>query len=1392
MASNEIPVIGSVLSKLFGSRNERIVKRYTSRVQAINELEPEMRGLSDDELRDKTEAFRARRDDGERTNELLIEVFAVGREVMDRAVGIRNIFDPEHEFDASLLPEDARAVYERIRAQADAMEPAEPEGDFLGCAEPVPGWLRVEIPNELYEAVRGVYPESKPPFRARPFDVQLIGGMVLGQGKIAEMKTGEGKTIVAPLAAYMAAVMRQQVHIVTVNDYLVQRDRDWTFPFFHALGLTAGAIHPQHMQPEDTKRHMYRCDIVYGTTSEFGFDYLRDNMKRSVDEQVQRTRDFAIVDEVDSTLIDEARTPLIISGMAHDDQPRYTLADQLARQLVELQKPWQEREDAVQRCKETINGLEGDIRQTRDSAKVPELQKRLEAENKKLPDLEGERDTHSQYYELELDRRSAHLTHEGIAEAQRLAGVGSFYVDENMDIPHLLEQSLRAHAVYKLDKDYIVMDIPDRSTGKTEPSIVIVDTNTGRPMIGRQWSDGLHQAVECKEGVPIKPETQTVASVTVQNFFKMYKQLSGMTGTADTEAQEFHDIYHLEVVSIPTNKPIARRDFDDLMFLRDKDKWESIVDEIQAFHNTGRPILVGTTSVDKSEMLSQLLTKRAQVKHSVLNAKQHEKEAGIIEGAGRLGAVVIATNMAGRGTDIKLGPLSREAYIDHLLRRGIASKGLTPKASDEELRENVYRKVAPTVLKDQGVKKREAETMDFDELELRLLRAWASEDTWMGEKAIEQAGAQELRDELDKVGRTILHRIRWFDSIENLGGLHVIGTERHESRRIDNQLRGRTGRQGDRGSSRFFVSLEDDLMQMFAGETTMKLLSRMGMKEGDAIEHPWLSKNVERAQKKVEERNFQVRKNILEYDEVMEHQRQRFYGLRQRVLEGRAIKDLIFEYTEDVLDDAIGEYLDEEYAATCAADYARETLECSVLAERLKGKDAKEMDAAIRRLAKEDMLGTINVTLGEYMPVEGSEVSIDFDSAGLHRWAKNRYGVEIDTGSLREGGLSERREVQQMLEEAASEKIDSTPLERIPLFADPRYGPEQFAKWVKDKFGFEIPVDEIIRHRQDEELRVRDLVIERAREKYTMREAEFPVDYIMSQVMTLARQDPGSAFERLVDWARRRAGLELSAEEIKTTPPAKMRERLVEALRSSVEHDDLEDMIQKALATEDQDELDALLKERYGDGITERMRYLEDEDRDDAIRARVETLARPELVQFEQMVLVETLDSSWRDHLFEMDKLRDTIGFRAIAQTDPKIEYKREGQRMFQGMMREIRERVTGYIFKARPQAQRAAAPGQRPGPQGQRQPQGQGQAPGGQQGPAQVAGQAQGQGQAPGQPQGQPQGQNAARPGGNRGGGNRSGGNIMGASIVGPGFAYGPQNPPKKPQSDAPDQDSA
>jgi len=1383
MATQGIPVIEPLLNLIIGSRNERFVKKYTQRVDAINKREPEIRGLSDEEIRAKVLEFRERFDKGEKADALMVDAFAIAREAMDRNVGIRNILNPEkrHLFDADRLPDEARRLYDQCLREAESLpviipetfqgeapEDAQPdeEGRFLGSGEAIHGWQYVDIPPALYEAVRELYPESRPPFRARPFDVQLIGAMVLYQGKISEMKTGEGKTIVAPLAAYLAAVERWKVHVVTVNDYLVQRDRDWTFPFFRSLGLTVGAIHPQHLQDEDIKRGMYRCDVVYGTTSEFGFDYLRDNMKRSVDQQVQRRREYAIVDEVDSILIDEARTPLIISGQAHEDQPRYEMADQIARHLVAKQAPWQEWEDKANECKKRIKGLEGDIRNARDKGKVPELQRKLGEARAELPKLESQRDQYTQYYEIKEDRKQCHLTHEGVAEAQRKAGVGSFYVDENMDIPHLLEQSLRAHVVYQRDKDYVVMDVPDRSSGKVEPSIVIVDSFTGRPMIGRQWSDGLHQAIECKEGVPVKPETQTIATITVQNFFKMYKRLAGMTGTADTEAQEFHDIYSLDVVSIPTNKPVIRRDFDDLMFLSEKDKWDTIVEEIKRFHDVGCPILVGTTSVEKSERLAHMLKSRHGAKHEVLNAKQHEREAQIVKNAGQLGAVMIATNMAGRGTDIVLGELTREQLLEHWLRRGICPRSVTVDSTDEELREAVFRKVASQEL---GIKKREAEEMPFEELELKLLRHWANEHTWASEKKIEQMGREALMEEIDSTGRVILHRIRWFRDIEDMGGLHVVGTERHEARRIDNQLRGRSGRQGDKGSSRFFVSLEDDLMRMFAGDTTMKILSRLGMREGDAIEHPMLSKSMERAQRKVEERNFQIRKNILEYDEVMEHQRQTFYGLRQRVLEGRDVKGLILEYIEESVMDACDEFLDRDYPAQCAAEHAKNVLDCSVLPERLRNRERSEMEDVIRKEAKEDAEHNIDITLGEYMPIEESEVSVDFDSAGLVNWAKSRFGVDIDSAELREGGRSEREQVKQKLIAAAAQRIDEADLSGIDEYLAPDYGTRKLAEWFQEKFGIEADAEELISaEKDDDEARnAANVLISKARESYNKREVEYPVEFAMELTVVLMQRDPASAAEQLANWARRRFELDWTADTVKSKPPQQIREQLLAESRKFHESGRIERDIEQALKCETDEELEQFFRQRYDVGLPHWMRWHKsEEDRRDAIRGRVESVLRAELLQFEQVVLLDTLDAAWKDHLYEMDQLREAIGFRAFSQRDPRIEYKREGSRLLNQMMDTIRDRLTDYIFKVRiSPLQMAAAQGRAAG----------GRAPG-QRRPA--AGATPGQRQAPGRVPAAPA--TAA--------GRRAAAGQIASTITGPGFSPGPPSPPPVPSTPAAD----
>jgi preprotein translocase subunit SecA len=1288
MPGYDIPLVGPILNKIIGTRNDRFVKKYLQKVAAINGMEPQTRKLTDAQILAKVEEFRKRHDAGATSDDLMIEAFAVAREAMDRNVGIRSIFNPARNFDVSLLPAHVQELYQQTKAVMDATPPADPVGPFLGNMEQIPSWVFVDIPNEIYEAVREIYKDSKPPFRARPFDVQLIGAMVLYQGKIAEMRTGEGKTIVGPLACYLAACERLQVHVVTVNDYLVQRDRDWTFPFFRGLGLTVGAIHPQHMQPEELKRVMYRCDVVYGTTAEFGFDYLRDNMKPSLDSQVQRKRQMAIVDEVDSTLIDEARTPLIISGPAHEGEPRYELADALARHLIAKHQPWADADEAVQRCIQKIKGLEGDIRQSLDKSKVPALQQQLAAAKAELPKLEAARNQFTQYFEVKMERKSAHLTHEGTAEAQRVAGIGSFYVGENIDVPHLLEQAIRAYAVYQRDRDYVIMDVPDPMTGQNDAGVVIVDVNTGRPMVGRQWSDGLHQAVECKEKVRIKAETQTVATITIQNYFKMYKRLAGMTGTADTEAQEFHDIYKLDVVSIPTNRPMVRRDFDDLVFLRDKDKYSAIVDEIKAFNDVGRPILVGTTSVENSEHLGELLTERYGVPREILNAKQHEREAHIVENAGQLGQVMIATNMAGRGTDIKLGTFTREQLLEYWLKRSMAPRTLTLEASDEELRKQIYRKIAPREL---GEHRRDLETMSDADLELALLRLWASKFSLLVPEEIEKASARQLSDALDASGRCLLHRLRWFTSIEDMGGLHVIGTERHESRRIDNQLRGRAGRQGDNGSSRFYVAMDDPLMKMFSGDTMNKWLARMGMKEGVAIEHPWLSKSVERAQRKVEEHNFQIRKNLLEYDEVMEHQRQTFYGLRQRVLEGRDVKGLLLDMIDQTIEDAVAEYLDPEYAAVCAGEFARQRMDVSVPPERLRGKEADQLSEIIRAEAKYDARQSIAITLGEFMPMEGSEVAVDFDSAGLINWGRTKFGIELDPAELREGGAGERRRVQDMLIRAASRKIDEADLTGIEQFASPMYGATTLSDWARRKFGIEIDPKTLLEASKkqapeegEEDLTPAGLIKKEARALYRKREIEQPVQFAMEMTLAISKQSRDEAAAQLVSWANRRFGINMTTDELRKSTPGKVKSQLIEASTKFVDEQVVAKEVRIAQACKTDADLEAHFKTRFEQAMPDALRFLHGKERNDAIQSRVENILRAELLYLERQVLLDILGNGWRDHLYAMDQLRDTIGFRSFSQQDPRIEYKREGSHMFRSFLETIRDRVTDAIFKAR------------------------------------------------------------------------------------------------------------
>ena len=688
-------MLNSLLTRIFGSRNERLLRQFQKNIDRINSLEPEMEKLNDDALRAKTDEFKARIEKGETLDQLLPEAFAVCREASKRVLGLRH------------------------------------------------------------------------------YDVQLVGGMVLHSGRIAEMRTGEGKTLVATLPTYLNALSGNGVHVVTVNDYLARRDSAWMGRVYNFLGMSVGVVYPG--MPHGDKKGAYAADITYGTNNEYGFDYLRDNMALSKDDRFQRGQNFAIVDEVDSILIDEARTPLIISGPADESPELYMKVNRLLPKLTR-----QEKEDG-----------DGDFW-------VDEKQKQV------------------------------HLSESGMEHAEELlreAGIisegDSLYSGQNLTVVHHLNAGLRAHALYQRDVDYIVRD----------GEVIIVDEFTGRTLAGRRWSDGLHQAVEAKEGMPIQRENQTLASITFQNYFRMYKKLSGMTGTADTEAYEFQTIYNLEVVVIPTHRPMVRKDHPDLVYLTRDAKFNAVSRDIADCFERGQPVLVGTTSIETSELLSSHL-KKAGIPHEVLNAKQHEREAQIVAQAGSKKAVTIATNMAGRGTDIVLGG-SLDAQLQTL-----------------------------------------------------------------GEDA----------SELDK-SRVKSDWQKHHDEVLELGGLHIVGTERHESRRIDNQLRGRSGRQGDNGSSRFYLSLEDNLMRIFAADWVQNAMRRIGMKEDEVIESGMVTKQIQNAQKKVEAHNFDIRKNLLDYDDVANDQRKVIYQQRDELLESESVQDAIEAIRDDVISMTVRRYV---------------------------------------------------------------------------------------------------------------------------------------------------------------------------------------------------------------------------------------------------------------------------------------------------------------------------------------------------------------------------------------------------------------------------------------------------------------------------------------------------
>ncbi|HKD84252.1 MAG TPA: preprotein translocase subunit SecA [Terriglobales bacterium] len=742
-------MFNKVVAAVFGTSNEREIKRIQPLVEQINSLEPAMKQLSDEQLKAKTDEFRQR--------------------IRER---VDSIEDPD-EKDAAL-----KAILDELLPEA-----------FAVVREA--GWRVLQM---------------------RHFDVQMIGGAVLHQGKIAEMKTGEGKTLVATLPVYLNALSGRGVHVVTVNDYLAKRDSEWMGKLYTFLGLTVGVI--VHDLDDVQRREAYGSDVTYGTNNEFGFDYLRDNMKFDLKDCVQRGHNFGIVDEVDSILIDEARTPLIISGQSEESTDKYYKVNRIIPSL--------EMGEEIERGLGEDKVLTGD-------------------------------------FVVDEKHRTITVTDIGWEKVEKLLAIGNIADPENWDLKHHVETAVKAHALYRRDVEYVVKD----------GEVIIVDEFTGRLMPGRRWSDGLHQAVEAKENVKIERENQTLATVTFQNYFRMYKKLAGMTGTAETEAPEFDKIYKLEVVVIPTNRPLLRKENPDIVYRTEKEKYFAAADEIQKLAQSGQPALVGTTSVEKSERLSELLKKKG-VKHVVLNAKYHEKEAEIVAQAGREGAITIATNMAGRGTDILLGGNPEFMAKQECLKKGIAQAlkavagEVSVKPDDPTLSYFYY-----------GGVEYKVDTAKWNEVYQKYKQATDAEH----------------------------------DEVIGLGGLFILGTERHEARRIDNQLRGRAGRQGDPGASRFYLSLEDDLMRIFAKEWVSNLLQRLGMEEGVPIESKMITRRIEAAQKAVEGQNFEARKHLLEYDDVMNKQRQAVYALRRQLLEGLDQKELILEdYVRDILGGQLDKY----------------------------------------------------------------------------------------------------------------------------------------------------------------------------------------------------------------------------------------------------------------------------------------------------------------------------------------------------------------------------------------------------------------------------------------------------------------------------------------------------
>ncbi|MBQ3822075.1 MAG: SEC-C domain-containing protein [Thermoguttaceae bacterium] len=1146
------------ITSMFGSSNERELKRIQPRVARINELEPTYQAMSDDDLRNQTVLFRKRLAAGETLDDLLEEAFAVCREASRRTIGLRH------------------------------------------------------------------------------YDVQMIGGMALHEGKIAEMMTGEGKTLVATLPAYLNALEGKGVHVVTVNDYLARRDMEWMGPIYMALGLTVGSIQ-SNMSTAD-RQHSYSCDVTYGTNNEYGFDYLRDNMRyaRRGDEnfpsdaqQSQGRLHYAIIDEVDNILIDEARTPLIIAGPAHDDVSKYRAADKIAVQL--------------------------------------------------------EKDVD---FEVNEKDHTTNLTDQGVRRAEHLAGVESFYTVGNMHWPHLIDNALKARYLYKKDVNYVIKD----------GEIVIVDDFTGRLMEGRTWSDGLHQAVEAKENVKVKEENQTLATITLQNFFKLYDKISGMTGTAMTEASEFWKIYKLDVLAIPPNRKVQRITKPDLIYRTEAEKYNAVVDEIERVHKwdelvddqgnafyglikkesddeiefqeksdrdakrvprariqsvrrKGRPILVGTVSIQKSELISSKLTQRG-IKHQVLNAKPENvgREAEIVAQAGRLNAVTIATNMAGRGTDIILG------------------------GNPETLAWSIFQTKYPT-------------------------RLDVPQDEW--KKCVEEI---EQREHMKAEG----------ELVRSLGGLHIIGTERHEARRIDLQLIGRCGRQGDPGEARFYLSLEDDLVRIFAGDWVKNLLTKLGMEDGQAIESQMVTRRIEGAQKKREEYNFDIRKNLLEYDEVMDMQRKRVYSYRQRVLDGGNTKDFVLQMIEDQLSRHLDEFLSPNYGAEAYAAFAARQLNVEFEPKQFRamnpGEAAEYAIEHARHMSHAGVLDAVEENLSDDVPEE------EWNWQALAKTANARWRCTLRDSDLKKVG---RDNVADFLIEKAEHFCDSVKLDSGANLLAPNYGVLTACRWLRDKFGVVIDPQEATKMEQNDFVA---LARQKTLEGYTEREARFPV--LAGLAHFTIRDQNGKRYDRegVAAWAAQRFGVNLDVEDLKNKQRREIEEELFSVSRASAKRVEpyyahMRELLAKMFEEENVaiETLRANREEKIArnDRITssdirkirkdaptlaelcnwlnteldQKLTVEELSDWDvllleNRVESIIESRFNSEMRKVERSLILGILDASWKEHLLVMDHLKSSVGFRGYAQVDPKVEYKREGMRVFDAMWNGVFERVTDYVYR--------------------------------------------------------------------------------------------------------------